>query len=206
MAYPNSVVNDLLRVVGLTTVNRVDLTDSDTFDAVNVLIGIDKKLQTKGLWFNRDYDVRLPVDADGHLILSPLTLDVTFSENRYIQRGRKVYDRFDQTFKFTEPMTLVSLVTLINYDECPPVYQAALTAEAKKVHFSNIDGDPTVLQELIKEEREAAFELKAKHLKKARVSAINTNFASRLLAGMPISPTTSQFGNVLGGSQWRARE
>ena len=202
MAFPQSAVNQLLRVIGLTTVNRVDLTDPATFDAHAKLTEVDKRLQEQGYWFNTDYTYTLNLDSNGNLLVPKEQIEITFSENRYIVRNGKVYDREDQTLIFTEDMEVPRIVKLMDYTETPEVYKQALLASAKLEHWIDNDDGSAKTKLLQIQEEKTGFRLKQEDLQKKQVSALNTTYCARLLGGMSYNPIAGQFGKVLGGPQW----
>ena len=203
MSYPPDVVNVVLRVIGLNTVNRVDLSDPDVYDAVNALTEVDSDLQEKGYWFNTEYEYVLNLDVNGFVLVPKNQLAITFLNNNLIVQDGRIYDVVNHTYIFTEDITVASIVLQRDYESTPTVYKHALKAKAKLDMYVEEEGQSSVVQHLTSNWNTKEFRLRQRDLKQKQVNTLNTQAAMRLTSGMSFNPLTSGFAGVTGGYQWR---
>lgn len=211
MTYPINAINKVIRVLGLTTVNRVDLQDPMIADAIAALSEADRELQAPGLWFNREYDVTFNLvdnGTDGNYIAVPTTaLNVEFYEGaQYTITDRKVRDLVNKTTVFTEDLLVKQVIYQRAYNDTPVVYQLALVAKARRDFFAEKDGEAALLQVYSEDYNAKMFEVRQEDMKRMQTNALNNPISTRLGVGMRYAPTLLGHTGVIGGYQWRLNQ
>jgi hypothetical protein len=116
-------VNAALRAIGETPVNSLNPGLGDASLAYDFLSSVTREVQSRGWRFNTEKEYPLPVDGQGFVNLPINTLRVSISDSqRYkydvAQRGRKLYDRVNHTFVFTETLK-VEISLLLTFEDMP---------------------------------------------------------------------------------------
>jgi len=136
------MVNQCLLAIGEapypngTLVSTMPLgTDGETASRLVNATMVD--VQTKGWYFNTDYDFKLYTDSNSFITIPPNTLKVDFGigeGNRYQAKNGRVYDMQEQTF-YLEDVTYLTadIIWLVDYEELPPeAYEYIALRSARK--------------------------------------------------------------------------
>lgn len=121
-------VNIMLDGIGEDRVNSLDTGYTESTLAKKVLENTSRSVQAKGWYFNRDINLTLHVDIDGYIPL-PLNILSLSIDNRYVQRGVRVYDRIKHTFKIDKELKANTIVEL-DFSELPSIAQSYITTLA----------------------------------------------------------------------------
>lgn len=116
-------VNQMLRSIGETPVDTLsDSIPEDAGAALDFLRSVSRGTQLEGWDFNTDTEFPIDPDVDGYVPLPVNTLKVKSAASRpdikVVQRGQRLYDRINQTLKFTEAV-LVDIVIMLPFEELP---------------------------------------------------------------------------------------
>ncbi len=122
------MINDCLLAIGEvpfingTIVDNLQLgTDGET--AKRIVEKTMVEVQSRGWYFNIDYDFKLMPDNTKFITMPPNTLRVDFGNgpdrHRYTDRGGKIYDFEKQTFIIENTLT-ADVVWLVDYSGLPP--------------------------------------------------------------------------------------
>lgn len=125
-------VNLMLAAINEPPVNSIEETEgTESALAVSILAESSRRIQQDGCSFNREYLELLP-DPDGTIHLPANTLKATAATPRYIERGRRIYDRYEGTFRIGEAVP-VELVRCLAFSDLPEAarYYIAVTAARK---------------------------------------------------------------------------
>lgn len=116
-------VNSMLRSIGEAPVNTLPTAGvSDASLARDTLHDVNRAVQGKGLKFNSDYKVQYAPDASDNINIPTNALRVNAyyrsSDKDYAVRGRLLYDRYNQTYTFTD-IVYLNIVFFLEWDYMP---------------------------------------------------------------------------------------
>lgn len=120
------VVNTMLGTIGMAPINSLasDTKNAEVVVAEKVLYRTSRAIQTLGWDFNTEEDFPLSRDVDGYITLGENFLSVDFNgrytNNKYVLRGTRVYDRQEHTFILSEDLKCEAIVFL-PFNELPQV-------------------------------------------------------------------------------------
>lgn len=116
-------VNLMLLTIGEQPVNSLE--GSGVLEAEvakDSLQDASRDVQSRGWHFNTEEQVTLPPDRDGYVYLPENCLRVdTVAYDKgvnVVQRGQRLYDKRNHTYKFTKPLIL-DMVVMLDFDELP---------------------------------------------------------------------------------------
>ena len=141
-------VNLMLMTIGEYKVN--DLTNlagrSDAAVARDILTNTSRQVQSKGWTFNTDFDVVLKPDGSTQMIElggDDLRVDTTAtvrdSTKDIVERANKLYDRQNQSFLFTENIT-VNLVKYFNFEDLPEAARRFIVIKSARIFHDRVVG------------------------------------------------------------------
>jgi len=116
-------VNMMLSIIGESPVNSVeDNGVVDTVLAKQLLDETNREIQTLGWHWNTDKGYRIAPTTDGEIILPANTLKVDAVDPTLdvVQRGRKLWDRRNHTYKLGKAV-VVDITRLLEFEEIPQV-------------------------------------------------------------------------------------
>lgn len=116
-------LNMLLRLIGSSPVNDIDTDHPDAANAKATMRRISRRTQRKGWWCNIDYNVILRPNERGEIIVSGEISSLVPQDNNLTLRGKKLYDKRQQTDKFNSAATAKRLVRVLDWDDMPQVMQ-----------------------------------------------------------------------------------
>ncbi len=176
------IINAMLAVNGETPVSSADSNDPSAIQANNVLKRVDKRIQSRGWYFNEETFTLSPEVGTGEVIVPQNTLSVDPIDPRssYIKRGKRLYDRSNNTYNIGQAVQ-VQVVLQLDIDELPEMAAAYIEAKAVKEHYTDDDGDMDKVRELKERESEAFAYLQRENLANEDVSINTSPMGSRLL-------------------------
>ena len=130
------VVNSVLSVAGDAPIQSL----ADTYQPATIIkqmIGnVSRKMQTKGYWFNQEYDVVLTANTlTGKIDLPFNTLKFEPADVSYVARGKTVYDRSNRTNTIAVDV-VADLVYHLDFEELPQVAREFIRA-ACRLQYNN---------------------------------------------------------------------
>ena len=129
-------VNIMLSVIGESPVNSLDSGLVEAELAESILASTNKAVQSSGWNFNRELAVPYTPDINGFINLPTniLRADATKEQNSkdLVQRGLRMYDRGNHTFKVSASVNLDTVVEL-DFEEIPEVARRYITIKAARV-------------------------------------------------------------------------
>ncbi len=159
-------LNLILSVIGESPLASLDAV-SASVDAVlanQVLNEVNRSVQAHGWHFNTDTNIKLHPEASTHQIVLPancIRVDTTGVNYHLdiVQRGTTVYNKTDQTYKFSDPIE-VEMVTLLPFDSLPQTARQYIAVRAARVFQARAVGSEALFQFTARDEIEAYGELK----------------------------------------------
>lgn len=140
-------INTLLSVIGEAPIDRLsDVTVNEITDSAlarKTLHEVSRDVQAEGWGWNTDWNVELQKDTANQFPLSSDALSVVFSpvrypDKQYVQRGERVYHRFQRRFDFgvdmTGPLIADQVVMLLPWDHMPHAAQQYVTIRAARIY------------------------------------------------------------------------
>lgn len=130
-------VNILLAGLGEQPASTLDTVESSLAEqAENAIDECSRQVQLRGWYWNREDDYPLTTNSDDEIALPINTLvvhEVRGAGDDLVQRGQRLYNRTDHTYKFTDTDTAyVNLTVYLSWDELPEFAKQAIFYLAQK--------------------------------------------------------------------------
>ena len=126
-------INQMLSCIGQAPLNTLEGTQSYfTISALQILEDMSESCQLEGWDFNTDEDYELKPDNNNYIHINNDMLSVkvaTLYKNRYTIRGSKVYDKYNHTFKITEPIR-AKVIFKLDFEDLPQAAKNYVTISA----------------------------------------------------------------------------
>ena len=165
MAFPTTnatqelpAVNEILASVGQAPVTTLDQTNPDVAIAYNTLLQVSREVQAEGWSFNTELHYEMTPDNNDEILIPNNVLQIDLTENASnmekdaVIRSGKLYDRFNHTYKFTDPTVEVDIIWQFDWVDIPKPIQNFITARAATLVSSRIIGDANQYQILQQQE------------------------------------------------------
>jgi len=179
------VVNALLKIIGESPLNTVDLSHPDVLSALGVWEETSSEIQSRGWWFNLE-TWELPVETSGEVKLPSTTTAVLATDTNYIKRGSKLYRLDTHNYDFSEFNTVdADLVTEWSIEDLPPTAFNYILAEAKATMLADFAMDANKLTKLTNAATLAYHRLQVQNLKFSGPNATTSGAAQTLLQNQP---------------------
>lgn len=153
MATRLDVVNDCLAIMGEAPLNSLNEDHSFKQGALNVLTRNDTSIQNEGWWYNLENLRLMRNPTDGRVYLptdgSTIRPDCNLGQ-RYVQRGRVLYDLHGGTDRFPDGFTLnVKLIRLVPFEDTPRSVNSLIARKTVLDFQQEFDGDQTKTRNLL---------------------------------------------------------
>jgi hypothetical protein len=128
-------VNRVLQMMGEAPINSLNGQYGLALQAQDSLNDVSRRLQSEGWSFNTDREKLLQRDAlTNEIAVGPNISRVVIDPYRYpaldiVQRGGKLYDRFNNTYVFDEDL-YVDLTIILEWEELPEHARQYITIKA----------------------------------------------------------------------------
>ena len=140
-------VNTMLTSIGEQPIQNLnDLAGlSDASIAEQILDNVSRAVQSRGWVFNTDIGIKKTPNQYKEIVLDPAELRVdTQSRVRegdkdYVERGRKLYDRVKNTFKFDKGVTL-NIIKLLTFDDLPEPARRYIAIRSARIFHDRVVG------------------------------------------------------------------
>lgn len=175
------IINAMLGVNGESPVSSADSNDPAAIQASNALTRVDKKVQARGWYFNKE-DITLSPNLTGEVILPQNTLsaDPVDTRSQYVKRGTRLYDRENNTYNIDADVEC-TLVLQLEIDELPEAAAAYIMDKAVKEYYEDDDGDDSKAKKLQNRESESFAYLQREQLANEDVNIRRSQLGLRLL-------------------------
>lgn len=142
-------INTLLAAIGSSPVTNTDTPqNADAIIAKNNINRALRDIQTEKWYFNSESDYPLTPDVNGTIHIPNNIINIDFTGrlgegNRFVIRGKKLYDRLNHTFKIDEQLE-ADVVLCLEYDEIPESAAQYVIAQAARRYQEEMLGDPSL--------------------------------------------------------------
>lgn len=172
--YQLDVVNEMLGTMGEAPLATLTAPHSLRGACVRTLTNVNRRIQARGWWFNRETLKITPSVDDGTCYLPNDVLSVrTDHGTRYSQRGVRLYD--NEAGDYVRSETTVELVRLVPFDELPDLVRAYIGGEAILQFQRNYDGDSTKTRQIAAETEEAKGWCNGEETRQVKANRIASN-------------------------------
>ena len=177
-------LNMLLRAVGNLPVNDYTSTHPDAANARAVIERIRGQEQKKDWWFNVDYNVTYPLNEKSEVeIPSSVKSLVVTGQLGVVLRGGKLYDTYNNTFKFDSSVTVWKVIRVLDWDDMPETMQDYCAYKAA-VQFIRDELEDEEKARAFKEEGMTAYNaLMEQHLREGDYNMFDPSRVRRARSG-----------------------
>ena len=192
-----SMINDSLLAIGEapfmegTVVDTIPIgTDGET--AKRLIRSTMIEVQSRGWYFNTDYDYVLTPDINGFITLPPNVLRTDFGNtsnaNRFLIKNNGIYDVANQTF-IIEGDIMCDIVWLVDYTNLPPEAYEYISLRAARKFQQKVIGALETDQFTMRDEQDALVNLQRRQLQTQDYNIQNSRVSTRthngyLVAGL----------------------
>lgn len=140
------VVNTMLGTMGEKPLNSLNDPHSYRGACLSTLSRINKQVQAKGYWFNREYLTLQPSALNGHIYLPGDFINVevprspTRDTTQIVQRGRRLYNTEGGVYTFDHAVDVI-LIRLVPFEDLPEAAAQHIAAMAVYQFQTEYDGD-----------------------------------------------------------------
>lgn len=156
-------VNIMLSTIGESPVNSLSSGLVDAELAETILNSVSKTVQSDGWNFNREYDYAITPDLAGEINLPNNILRADAAYEPYskdlVQRGLKMYDKKEHTFKINDTVKL-DVVFELDFADIPEVAKRYVIIKAARLFQDRVLGSDTLHSFTQEEEQQALFALR----------------------------------------------
>lgn len=149
-------VNEVLAGIGEAPVSSLSSGFITASMAAQKIDAVSKELQERGWHFNTEEALPMTPDFEGNIRLpdNVLRVDPVDTASQVIQRGLRLYDKAQHSFRFSAP-AVVTLVVELSWDELPEAARQFIKLRAKRLYQNDLMGDSTLHQIQTPEEKDA---------------------------------------------------
>lgn len=177
-------VNSMLYTIGESPVSTVE--DSGIVDATTALTTlreVSREVQSRGWHFNTEIGFRLaPTFPDGEINLPLNTLQVDsvrgFTRADVTQRGKRLYNRRDHTYKFAKPV-VCDLTVLLAFEDLPEFARGYIGTRAARLFQKRTVGSAELDSFTAQDEATALVNLQDSEAEVADYNILSQNPAPR---------------------------
>lgn len=177
-------VQMLLRAIGSSPVNNLDVAHPDVANARACINRLRKSVQKRGWWFNLDYNIVYQADEKGEVKIPKEITKFVADDVRYVKRGRKVYDSQIQTFIINTNVTAIKTVRALEWDDMPYSMQEYAAYLACAQFISDELEDPAKEEKYQKLAGIAKIDVDSEDLDSSRVNVFNNSRVARSRQGV----------------------
>lgn len=169
-------VNLMLKSIGQGAINSLTSSASvDAENAKNSLAHTSREVQSRGWFFNREYDYPLQADSAGNLVLpdNVLKINVNPCYGNFVQRGASLYDVDNHTATFTPGLKIkAEIVWHFAFDQLPHSARQYIGRRAGREFQIGAVGSDLLYKFTREMEDEALAELMREHLRSTKSNAL----------------------------------
>jgi len=177
-------LNMLLRLIGSSPVNNVDTPHPDASNAKTTLNRIRRQAQRRGWWFNIDYNLTYSPDDVGNILIPDEISSLVAVDNNFFKRGKKLYNKYDNTFIFTGPVEIYREVRILEWDDMPDCMKEHCAYLAGSQFVRDELEDPQKQQDLNISAGQAMIDVKKQDLEEGRYNTFNKSRVLQARAGV----------------------
>ena len=139
-------VNIMLAAIGEAPINKLTgLLPVDARTAQSTLLEVNKEVQSEGWSFNMEFNVVLTTDTKNEITIANNILKIDTNVHDHpttdvIQRGLKLYDRKNKTFKFDSSLT-THITYFRDFTELPEPARRYMNIKAARIFVDRLVSD-----------------------------------------------------------------
>lgn len=167
-----SAVNGMLAAIGESPVSTLSISGLDDVATAKAdLERVSREVQTRGWWFNEDYNYPLVPNVSNEIEVpdNALNIDAEDDDFRYVDRGGKLWDREEHTFTITDTIK-VHIIWMFQFENLPQAARHYIYAKARREFQQGILGSKNVDDFVANDEANAMIEIERIDLKNADVN------------------------------------
>lgn len=172
-------VNLMLKSIGQGEINSLTSSPSvDAETAKGTLVSTAREVQSRGWFFNREYDYPLQADTTGALLLPEniLKFQVNACYGNFVQRGDRLYDVDNHTATFAPGFQIKGeIVWNLAFDDLPHTARQYIGRRAGREFQIGAVGSDLLYRFTKEMEDEALTELMREHLRSVQSNAVSDN-------------------------------
>lgn len=168
-------VNAILSVAGDAPVSSLASTYPQAIIARTILNRIVMEEQTKGLWFNESENITLIPDVLGEVYIpaNTITLEISNDFGMYINRGTRIYDRENRTYKINKELK-ADIIEFLEWDLTPQSFRQYIVALAQHEYNNQYFGSKEVENTLNTKIAKTYITMKAEDIDKRDINLLNS--------------------------------
>lgn len=168
------IVNAMLATLGEVPLNSFNEYHPMLAGASDRIDGTLRSEQARGWWFNKEMATFPHDPTTGEVTLSGDLLTLKPEDpRRYVQRGSRLYDRLNGTYRIGRSVR-ASIIRLLPLEEVPPTFAEWIKATCVERFQADYDGDTTKGQRLTQQRAEAGVALNAEDIRNSDVNLLET--------------------------------
>lgn len=151
-------VNLCLEVIGEQPVNVIPTSGVTEATIANRVVNrISREIQARELHCNTEYDYPLAVSNLGEFVIpsNVIRVDPMDGTRNVVQRGQKLYDKDNHTYKFEETTMKVEIVWFLPFEDLPEHVRHYVAVRSARVFQRNYLGSDTINQLTMEDEQRA---------------------------------------------------
>lgn len=177
-------LNMLLRLIGSSPVNSLSSDHPDAANARATMKRVSRRIQRRGWWCNRDYNVTYSPDNRGKITVPATITSLTTYDLNIVLRGRNLYNKALQTAVFNDTITAKSVVYILEWDDMPQVMQEVVAYTAAGEFVRDELEDLSKEQSLKEEAGKSMLDLNKQELDEGQYNIFNKPRVRRALSGI----------------------
>ena len=149
-------INTMLSSIGYAPVNNIDDdTDVDVANAIRMLDHFSRDIQRKGWDYNTIKRTYNPDTLTKRIRWDETLISWKADDgNTYVKKDNYFYDTANDTFEFTQPITLTAIIA-VDFSDLPDCFKNYITARASVSYQARYMGDTNLSNDLQTEAGEA---------------------------------------------------
>jgi len=182
-----NIVNALLKVIGESPVNQIDLGHPDVVIALGTWEEYSSEIQSNGWWFNKEA-WQLEIGTDNKVSVPPDVITVDGPNTYYIKKGKYLYDLENHSYDFSAASDTdlkVNLITEWSETELPPVMYNYILSKAKLSMLVDLAYDQHKERRLEREVEIRHYLVQRHQVRFGKPNAKSTTSAQQLLNNQP---------------------
>lgn len=178
------IVNDILRAMGLRSVDTLDTARADVNEAIRAADAALRSVLSRGWWFNTA-SVTLQPDVSGNIYVPASVIALTTKQPvNGVIRGQRLFNLSAGTFAWTGAVDARVRYT-VEVEDMPPSVASLVSLRAQVDTQIGLDGDSTKTRQLTEQLRRAEIDAVADDTHARRFNINNDSYAvSRILAAV----------------------
>lgn len=153
-----SAVNSILGAIGQSPVNTLDFSNPEISFIYALLKEVNRDIQEEGWVFNTEHHYKLSPNASNEIQIPSNMMRLDFHDGQrnrlknVIQRGGRLYDKTNHTYKFTEDDVYLDVVWLFEFADLPSCFRRYVTQRASTRAAAQLVSSAELVQLLSQQE------------------------------------------------------